>query len=81
MFGWFKRNKEPVKTSLTRKSMILKYKTVHGDSFKIEIYPDETHPGTVLIESNGIPIGRFWVADDGISMGVSDTVRPLKYHQ
>ena len=79
MFWPFKRKpKVPVKVSLRQDSIMIRYKNAEGDFVSVALIVDIAVPGTFVVSCNGIPLGRVWVEDNGVSLGVSDTVGPIK---
>ena len=79
---FFKKNLEPenpVKSWLTRSVLYTKYKTSNDHLFEVAIYPDTQIPATFIVKANGLVIARIWVDDNGGSLGVSDTVAPIKF--
>lgn len=80
MFGFFKRKPRPnVESSLVRNVLRIRYRNQDGDAVDVVVAADSAIPGTILITSNGIPVARVWVDDNGVSIGVSDTVAPIKF--
>jgi hypothetical protein len=77
----FGKRKEPIEHWASKNALYVKYKTSDDIDFEVSVYPDPESPATFLIKANGLVIGRVWADDNGVSLGVSDTIGPLKYVQ
>ncbi len=71
--------REPVMHWAANHALYTRYETTNGDVFEVSVYPDPASPATFLVKSNGLIMGRIWVDDNGMSLGISDTVAPMKF--
>lgn len=81
MFKWiFNRKPKPVVKNWTDRNVLyFKYKTIYNHDFEVSVYPDVKVPGTFIIKSNGLEIGRVGVSDDGSRLIISGTVAPPSF--
>lgn len=77
----FGKRREPVEHWASKNALYARYETADGITFEVSVYPDPQMPATFLVKANGLVVGRIWVDDNGVSLGVSDTVGPLKHVQ
>jgi len=79
MWPFSRRIRPPVEVEFPRQAVKVRYKTVDGDRYEVSVYPDPANPAIFIIKSNDIVVARVWVDDNGVSLGVSDTVAPLRH--
>lgn len=72
-------DKSPVQTTVVGTGLRMKYRTKGGKTMEIDIRPDPGKPATLIVKSNGTVVGRVWVEDNGMSLGISDLISPVKY--
>jgi hypothetical protein len=72
-------DKSPVQTTVVGTGLRTKYRTKGGKSMEIDIRPDPRNPATLIVKANGTVVGRVWVEDNGMSLGISDLISPVKY--
>lgn len=77
----FRKRREPVEHWASKNALYIRYRTADEIDFEVSVYPDPLSPATFLVKANGLVIGRIWVDDNGVSIGVSDTIGPLKHVQ
>jgi hypothetical protein len=81
VFEWIFKSKpkSPVKTWVENNALYFKYKTIYNHDFEVSVYPDVKVPGTFIIKSNSLEIGRVGVSDDGSRLIISGTVAPPSF--
>lgn len=55
------------------------YVTTKGKVMEVVVRPDPKNPATFIVHANGVQVGRVWVEDNGLSLGVSDLISPIKF--
>jgi hypothetical protein len=72
-------DKTPVKHTVVGTSIHTTYVTTKAQVMEIVVRPDPQNPATFLVQANGVTVGRVWVEDNGLSLGVSDLISPIKF--
>lgn len=72
-------DKRPVQHNVVGLSIHTTYVTTKAKVMEIVVQPDPQNPATFLVKANGTLVGRVWVEDNGLSLGVSDLVSPIKF--
>ena len=72
-------DKTAVQHNVVGTSLHTTYVTSKAKAMEIVVRPDPKNPATFLVQANGVVVGRVWVEDNGLSLGVSDLVSPIKF--
>jgi hypothetical protein len=72
-------DKNPVQHNVVGLSIHTTYVTSKAQVMEIVVKPDPQNPATFLVHANGVKVGRVWVEDNGLSLGVSDLISPIKF--